>query len=138
MKITRWDPLREVSHFFDESYFSLPFPRLNLDLALDMFIEKEKLVVQMHIPGISSDNIHIQIEGDTIIISGKREEKKEIQEDRYYRKEIKAGSFSRTIHLPKKIDISKTEATYLDGVLSVYMPISVEQIEKTVDIKIKK
>lgn len=139
MQIIKWEPLREIDRLFDDhSFLSLPqFPRFGFDLAVDVFEEKNNIVAKMSLPGIKPEEVDISLEDDTLTISGRREEEKEIDNKDYYSKEIRRGSFSRSVSLPKSVDASKTEAKYTNGVLSVSMPVVAGAKAKAVKVEIK-
>ena len=92
------------------------------DLAIDVYEENSNVIAKMNVPGIAKDNIQVSIENGNLHVSGKREEKKEIQEKDYYHKEIKRGSFDRVISLPDDIDASAMTWELSDGVLTVTIP----------------
>lgn len=139
MQLIKWEPFKEVERFFDDR-FSLPptFSRLGLDLAVDVYEEKDDVVAKMSLPGVNPEEIEISVEENILTISGKREEEKEIDKKNYYSKEIHRGAFSRSINLPKSVDSSKAEAKFENGELVVVMPIVAGAKEKVVKIKIKK
>ena len=138
--IKKWEPFKEIDRFFDDRpFFSFPqFPKLGLDLAVDVFEEKGKVVAKMNLPGVKPEEFDISLEDDALTVSGRREEEKETEKKDYYSKEIRRGSFSRSVSLPKSVDAAKTEAEYEDGVLTITMPAIAGAKEKAVKIKIKK
>lgn len=139
MKLITWEPLNEVESLFDDRFmqpFSL-LPKIGLDLAIDVYQEKGNLIAKMNLPGIDSKEINIKILDDVLTVSGKRDEEKEISKKDYYSKEIKRGSFSRTVSLPKTVDASKAEAKYDNGELIISMPEVVGAKEKGILIPIK-
>ena len=76
----------------------------------------------MHIPGINPDNVDITVENEYLQVSGHRHEKDETEDEQYYRKEIRTGSFERVLPLPAAVDESNTRARYKDGVLMISLP----------------
>lgn len=92
------------------------------DLAIDVYEENGNVIAKMNVPGIAKDNVQVRIENGNLHVSGKREEKKEIQEKDYYHKEIKRGSFDRVISLPNDIDAAAMTYEMTDGVLTVTIP----------------
>jgi len=139
MQIIKWEPFREIDRFFDDrSPFSFPqFPRLGLDLAADVFEEKGNVVAKMNLPGVKPEELDISLEDSALTVSGRREEEKETDKKDYYSKEIRRGSFSRTVTLPKTVDGAKAEAKYDNGVLTVTMPAIAGAKEKAVKIQVK-
>ena len=92
----------------------------------------------MSLPGIKPEDIAVSIEGDLLTIAGRREEEKEVEKKDYCSKEIRRGSFSRIVSLPKPVDMKKTEAKYEDGVLAITLPVIPGAKEKSVKIKVGK
>ena len=75
----------------------------------------------MELPGVTQDDIHVEIDDSVLKISGEKtsEEKKEGKD--YYFSERRYGSFSRSFRLPEDADVSKIHATHKDGVLTVHI-----------------
>lgn len=137
MQIIKWEPFREIDRFFDDR-FSTSFPKLGWDLAVDLYEEKGNVIAKMSLPGVKEEELDIEIEEDTLTISGRREEEKETDKKDYYSKEIRRGSFSRSVSLPKLVDVTKSEAEYKKGVLTVRMPAVAGSKSKSVKVEIKK
>lgn len=140
MQIIKWQPFKEIDRFFDDRFLQpfSDFPKLGLDLAIDVYEEKGNIIAKMSLPGVKSEELDISLEDDELTISGKREEEKETEEKDYYSKEIKRGSFSRLVKLPKSVDGANTEAKYENGELVISMPVVAGAKDKIMKIKIKK
>ncbi|MDE2031099.1 MAG: Hsp20/alpha crystallin family protein [Patescibacteria group bacterium] len=137
MKLIKWEPFSKIDNLFED--FPISTTRFfSWDLAVDVYEEKGNAVAKMNLPGIDPDNIDISIDGNLLYISGEREEEKEENEKEYYSKEIRRGSFSRTIELPSHVNVSKSEANYKEGVLTIVMPEIKEEKESRVKLKINK
>lgn len=78
--------------------------------------------IEADLPGIKKENIDLNINGNILTISGKREVRNEVKEENYYKTESSFGSFSRSFTLPEKIDVENIKATFVDGVLEVIIP----------------
>jgi len=136
MQVIKWEPFRELGGFNDGLFPQLP--KLGWDLAVDLYEEKDSVIAKMSLPGITSDDLDIELDGDVLTVSGMREEEKETDEKDYYSKEIRRGSFSRSVRLPKTVDAKKAVAAYADGVLKIEMPVVKGQKDKVVKVAIKK
>jgi HSP20 family protein len=110
--------------------------RLSRDLAVDVYENKENVIVKMHVPGIDPDKIDITVENEHLYVRGSREEEEETEDQHYYHREIRHGSFERVIPLPAAVDIKKTTADCKDGVLTVILPK--QQKSESSKIKISK
>jgi HSP20 family protein len=78
-----------------------------------------KLHLYADLPGLSRDDIKVDIEGDTVTIQGERKSAMEDRQEGYYRSERSYGSFYRTIPLPEGVDTTNAQATFKDGVLDI-------------------
>ena len=137
MPIIKWEPVDAMESFLDDGAVPM-FPRLGWDLAVDVFEENGHVIAKMSLPGINADELEIALDGDVLSISGMREEEKKTEEKDYYSKEIRRGSFTRTVQLPKTVDPKKTVAEYDDGFLTVAMPVVKGLEKKPVAVKVAK
>lgn len=140
MQLIKWEPFKEIDRFFDDRFPEQlgAFPKLGFDLAVDVYEEKGNVVAKMSLSGIKPEEVDVSLEDDMLTISGRREEEKEVDKKDYYSKEIRRGSFSRSVSLPKSVDASKAGARYENGVLVVTMPVIAGAKARAVNIKIKK
>lgn len=134
--LTQWKPFSELDDFFSDSLHPV-FPALQADLAVDIFEENANIIAKMSLPGVVASEIDISVEDDLLHISGAREEEKEVDKKDYYSKEIRRGSFARTVRLPKAVKSDMAEATYEDGILQIIMPAIAGAKDAAVKIPIK-
>jgi len=106
--------------------------------AVDMYEDKDNVVVETQLGGIDPDKVDISIENNVLTIKGESEKKSEIDEKNYYRKEIRRGSFYRAIPLPTKVDGDKAAAVSEGGILKITVPKASEVKPKTIKIQTKK
>ena len=135
--VLRWKPFRDIDRFFDEDSPVMALPKFGFDLAVDVYEKNGNVIAEMHLPGIDPEKIDISVEENYLKISGSREEKKEIEEKDYYSKEIRHGSFERTIPLSHAVKKDKADASYKDGVLKVTIPKD-ERKDGTVKVEVTK
>lgn len=136
MAIIKWDPFGEMERFFDDRPYISMFPKLGWDLAVDVYEEGKDVIAKMSLPGVKSDELEISIDKDVLTISGARQEESETDKKDYYSKEIRRGSFSRSVTLPKIVDADEAKADYNDGILVVTMPIVKGQEKKAVKVQL--
>ena len=89
---------------------------------VDVFEKKGQLVVRADLPGLSKEDVKVEITDTELTIEGERQSEKEEEKDGYYRSERSYGSFRRTIPLPEGVKTDRAKATCKDGVLEVTMP----------------
>lgn len=134
--LIQWKPFGEIDRFFEDRLLQ-GFPKLGFDLAVDVFEEKGNVIAKMNLPGITQEELDVMVEDDVLTITGRREEEKEVDKKNYYSKEIKRGSFSRSVALPRVVDGSKASAEYKDGFLVVTMPTRAGSKERGFKVQVK-
>ena len=85
-------------------------------------------IVETGLVGIDPDKVNISIEHDVLTIKGESEKKSEVDDKNYYRKEIRRGSFYRSVPLPAHVIGDKASAVAEDGVLKISIPKAPEKI----------
>jgi len=138
MPLNKWEPWSDIERFFGERPYISMFPKLGWDLAVDVYEEDSNVVAKMSLPGIKPEELDISIEDDLLTVAGAREEESETEKKNYYSKEIRRGSFSRTVSLPKAVDAKKAEAKYADGVLAITMPVVKGKGKTAVQVNVTK
>lgn len=107
------------------------FPGLfrNLDLAatrwtpdIEAFERKGEFVVRADLPGMTKENITVEVSDGDLVIQGERKEEKEQKDKGYYACERSYGMFYRAVPLPEGVKADEAKATFKDGVLEVAMP----------------
>jgi len=81
-----------------------------------------QLIVRADLPGLSKDDVQVELRDDAILIRGQRKQEREEKREGYYRSERSYGSFYRQIPLPKGVKTENATATFRDGVLEISMP----------------
>ncbi len=102
--------------------------------AVDVYEEKDNIVVETPLAGIDPEKVNITVEDNVLRIEGQSEKKSEVDDKNYYRKEVRFGSFSRTIALPKTVNGDKAQASYDKGMLKIVIPKAEEAKPKSIKI----
>jgi len=89
------------------------FPPINIWLG------ENSVVVTAELPGVTRDDVTLNLQDDVLTLEGKREPKQPEQNGNWQRRERAYGSFSRAIQLPFRVDADKVEARFNNGVLEV-------------------
>ncbi len=124
-RLSVYDPFAEV---FPELFRGLLTPaKTPSGTALEVKVEvKESATdyrVTAELPGVAKDDVHVEIEGNRVSISGEIKRESEQKEgERVLRSERYYGSVARSFSLANEIDESKAEAKYENGVLSLTLP----------------
>jgi len=105
--------------------------------AVDMYEDKDNVIVETQLAGIDPEKVNIAIENDILTIKGESEKKSEVEDKNYYRKEIRRGSFYRSIPLPAHVSGDKAAAIAQDGVLKISIPKAPELKPQVIKIEKK-
>lgn len=106
--------------------------------AVDMYEDKDNVIVETQLAGIDPDKVDVSIENDVLCIKGEGEKKSEVEDKNYYRKEIRRGSFYRSVPLPAHVQGDRAAAAAEDGVLKISIPKAPESKPKSIKIETKK
>jgi HSP20 family protein len=82
------------------------------------------LVIKAELPGVSKDDISIEVHQNTLMLRGQRKHEAEVKEENYHRVERTYGTFQRSFVLQTMVDQNKVQATLKDGVLELHLPKS--------------
>jgi len=94
---------------------------------VEAFEREGKLIIRADLPGLTKNDIDVDITDDAIKIRGERRQEKEENEEGYYRSERSYGSFYREIPLPSGVNREEANATFRNGVLEISMPAPARQ-----------
>ena len=95
---------------------------------LDVRVTADELVVEGQLPGVKPDDVDITIENGRLTIRGTTASDDERKEGDFLVREIRRGSYSRTVTLPNGLEADKADATFNDGVLTLRIP-KAEQVK---------
>lgn len=104
---------------------------------VDVFEEKDDIVVKAELPGMEKDNIEVNLTDHNLTIKGEKKKEEEVKEENYYRAERSYGSFVRTLALPKDVRADKVTASFKNGILEVRMPKTEEAKAKEIKVKVE-
>jgi HSP20 family protein len=113
------------------------WPLAERNPSLDLSETNGNFEVKIDVPGMTAEEIDIEVTGDTLTITGKHEEEKaeEDKEKKYHRVERRCGSFQRRVALPCPVKDSEVTAEYQDGVITIQLPKTEEAKSHRVAIK---
>lgn len=139
MALIKWSPFLEPFGDWDKMFDDFRKGSTAGFLpATDIYEKGGNLIVEIQIPGIDAEKVDISVEDDNLIVQGKTEKRSEVEEKNYFRREIRTGSFYRTVPLPAHVQGDKASAAYDDGVLKISIPKQVEKKGKKIKVEVKK
>lgn len=138
MDIIKWTPFRDFDKFFEgEDLFSViqAMPKMSKP-SVDVYRKGNDVVAEIALAGVDPKNVEVSIENDILTVNGEEKEEKETKDKNYYRKEIRSGSFSRSVSLPDHVKASEAKAESKNGILKITVPVDEKKAMKKIPIKI--
>ena len=103
--------------------------------AMDLTEAEDHFLLRADLPGLAEDDVAIEVQDNTLTVSGERSAEHEEREQGWYRVERQFGSFSRSLTLPEGINPDAIAAEFDHGVLTVRIPKPEERKPRRVAIK---
>ncbi len=143
--LIRWDPIREMmgmrnqmDQVFEDFFSRSPVSYDGYGVVnLDMIQTADEVIVKASVPGIKPDDLNIAVTGDTLTIRGEVKSEEEKKDANYHMREIKYGSFARSVLLPCAVVADKAQAEFENGMLRLVLPKAEEVKPKTITVKAK-
>jgi len=148
MALIRWDPFREISTLQER------MNRLFSDVArrspvteeemvqgawippVDIYETGDSIVIKAELPGISKEDITLEVKDNTLAIRGEKKFEKDVKEENYHRVERSYGAFQRAFSLPSTVQQDKVKAKFRDGILEVTLPKAEEAKPKQIKVDV--
>lgn len=105
--------------------------------CLDVYENSEMLCIEVELPGIDPAEVEVEVLGQTLRISGMKNDPLGNREVRYIRMERGFGRFTRELQIPDRFDLNRVEARFIDGVLQVKIARTENKIEMVKRIEIE-
>jgi HSP20 family protein len=145
MKLAKYNPIlpKSVSSLFDDMFnrslgdfvggdFFISQPSINVVET------KENYRIEVAAPGLEKEDFTVNVDNGFLNISVKKEEKEEVKEGSYMRREFNFSSFTRSFELPASIAADDVGAHYENGILIITLPKKEEAktgLAKVIEIK---
>ena len=148
MALIRWDPFREISSLQDRmnrlfSEVARRSPVAEEEMVqgawvppVDIFETGDSIVIRAELPGISKEDIALEVKDNTLSIKGEKKFEKDIKEENYHRVERSYGAFQRAFSLPGTVQQEKVKAKFKDGILEVTLPKAEEAKPKQIKVDV--
>ena len=145
--LVRWNPLREIQEMNEavDRFFNDPWAgRRSLRdgellrawrMPMDAYMTDDAIVITMELPGVHEQDVNVTLENNVLTISG--ELKPRETEQNYILRERPMGHFERTLSVSTPVDVSKADAVFADGVLTLTLPKTEQVKPKTITVKKK-
>jgi len=127
------DPFNSlVNEFFSDAFNAIDTKSFKTDVKET----DENYIIESELPGLSKEDINIEITDNYLTISAQNEEKFEEEKENYIRRERRTGSFQRVFQIDN-VKEDEIDAKYENGILEVTLSKKEKQTrkKKTIDIK---
>ena len=142
--LNRWEPTNWLSfgepfdRIFEDS-FVRPFGFFGMRqgmnyLPIDLYETNDAFVIHAWVPGVSSDNLSVTLQGNTVTL---HTERPAVEQEgvRYHLREHSGGTWTRTLQLPVEVDADNVEAHLENGILILTLPKAPEAKPHRIAIK---
>jgi HSP20 family protein len=141
-EVSNWTPFNRLATIRDEfdRLFDFAWPSRDTGLfggwspALDVYDDKNNLVVTLEVPGMKKEEIDISLRDGMLTVSGERKDEREQTEGQAFRSERYFGKFQRSLSLPTAVEANKVKASYKDGILTITLPKAEEAKPKQISV----
>ena len=79
-------------------------------------------VVELEVPGLSRDDLDVQVDGARVVVKGERRASAQGRPERFYRMERSYGPFARSFTFAGPVDPDRVTAHLKDGLLRLELP----------------
>lgn len=102
--LVRWDPFEEMNRLHDHFFSGRGLSKQAFQVAVDIREEDDAFYVDAEVPGLSAEDIKVDIEKNVLTLSGERKLEKEETKENFRRVERQYGHFTRSFSLPETVD----------------------------------
>jgi len=123
-----WDPFKELGLFprwMDELHSPQLRQRMDkvvMSPSVEVNETKMAYLLRFDLPGVSKDQIKIDLHDNVLTVSGERKEERKEDDKKTHVSEVYYGSFSRSFNFPEGVDAERAEAKFENGVLNLTIP----------------
>jgi HSP20 family protein len=130
---SRWDPLHDLLALHERLNRVGTEDSPGWTPAVDLYETADRFVLSIELPGLTRDQIKIDIQHETLTVRGERPVAHE-EGFHFHRVERGHGAFSRSFPLPQPVRDDQIQAEFRDGVLTVVVPKTTTPVRR-VDVQ---
>jgi HSP20 family protein len=125
-----WSGLEsEIDRLFETALTGFADTTSPNHFPVDLYEDKDNTYVRAELPGLSREDINVEMVEDYLTISGARKVKNGESEQSF--------SFSRSVNIPEDVHADRVSASYENGVLTVTLPKREEAKPKKITVAVK-
>jgi len=124
--LMRWDPFRDMDFSLDS--------QSNFTPSFDIRETPGAYIFEADLPGIGQQDLDINLAGNRLTVTGKREGSGKGEGENFYTMERSFGCFCRAFNLPEGVDSTGIKADLKEGVLTLVLPKTPEVQPKKISL----
>jgi HSP20 family protein len=126
----RWSPFRR-------SFWPMRQAAAMSSVEVDVYEEKEEVVVKAELPGMEKDEININVSDHVLTLKGEKKKEEDVKDEDYHFSERSYGAFVRSIEFPTQVQTEKAKASFKNGVLEIRLPKTEEAKKREITVKVE-
>jgi HSP20 family protein len=126
---------RTFSEMLDTFFNEAVTGRENFVPGIDVMESDKQYEIRVTLPGIKKDEVKIELEDNTLTVSGERKFENEEKNKRYHLVESRFGTFKRSFTLPRNVDNSSIDAKMAEGILNITIKKDEKSVSRQISIK---
>ena len=135
MALVRSDPFREIDRFFQQA-FGGPGER-SWGMPMDAYRKDDMFLLQLDVPGISAESVELTVDNNVLTIRASRHAPVMQEQVEPVVAERPWGEFSRQVLLGNNLDVSRIQAEYDAGVLTVSIPVAEHAKPRRIEVNVR-
>jgi HSP20 family protein len=128
--LMRTDPFRDLDRLTQQVFGTATRPAA---MPIDAYRRGEEFIVELDLPGVQPDSIDLTIEKNVLTVHAERR-RDESDGVELLVGERPHGTFSRQLFLGDTLDTDAVQADYVDGVLTLRLPVAEKAKPRRVEI----
>lgn len=131
-----WDPFSELRTWHDRLERLATLQPASWTPAIDIYETPDRYVVTAEVPGMTREQVTLQLEDSRLTLRGRRENGGAETGDivLYHQVERGYGAFERTFEFADRVDVDRVTADLSAGVLTILLPKRVPQPARKIDV----
>lgn len=129
MLLRTTDPFRDLDRITQQLLGTTNRPAV---MPMDAWREGDRFVIEFDLPGVSTDSIDLDVERNVLTVRAERVARNGDWEP--LASERPRGAFSRQLVLGDNLDLEHIEASYVDGVLRLVVPVAEKAKPRKIEI----
>jgi HSP20 family protein len=121
--------------FVDETADETAPPVASWLPAAEGRLEDGTYIIQFALPGVDPKAVEVSVMDNSLTIKGERKANHDTTGKEYFVREVTYGAFQRSVTLPEGVDVSRVEATYVNGMLEVRVPAPRAATPRMIEVK---